>query len=341
LNSGGIGPKTFWDFLRKYKTAGEALKKVRNPCSLRDAERLLANFDGKVLLAIEKSFPQELKSGSHCPPLLFYKGNVSLFQRRKIAIIGARNASINGRSMAELFGRQLSSDFAVVSGLAKGIDTSAHVGALKNNGATIAVLPFSIDNIYPKENEPLYKEIVKKGLVISEVIPQKIPDQGMFPSRNRLIATFAECIIVIEAALKSGTLSTALTALDIGKDIFVVPGSPCDPRYSGSNFLIKNGAPLIENCQDVLSALKKHCNDFSEQYSQTQFFEVRREVTNVKVQKVITALSDVPIPIDLVAKRLMLNVKDVLSIISELEIKKIVAKTSQNEVFLVVPNASI
>ena len=192
INSKGIGSKTFWSLLSKYKTAEESLKYVSNRFNESDAIKILKSFKGKVILASDPNFPKELRRNTSCPPMLFFQGNDKLFCSRKIAIIGSRNSSVNGKSIAYRLGSDLSGYFSIVSGLAKGIDQSAHLGALRNNKNTIAVLPFNFNNIYPKDNIKLFDEIASKGLVITEVPPHKSPDQGMFHARNRIISMMSE-----------------------------------------------------------------------------------------------------------------------------------------------------
>ena len=333
INSKGVGPKTFWSLLKKFKTANDALKQISAPYPRKEAEKILKSLKYEIILASDEQFPKLLRRSSSCPPILYFKGNKNLFSKRKIAIIGARNASITGRSIAKNLASNLSFDFCIVSGLAKGIDTSAHIGALENK-STIAVLPFGLNNVYPKENLKLYEEISKNGLVISEIAPgMNSYEQGMFHARNRIITLLSESIIVIEAAEKSGTMTTAKIALDFGTDVFAVPGSPTDPRNIGSNNLIKNGAILIQSYTDVL----EHMGHFDSSIESKKFSD--NEITNTynidsKKEKILSLLSEVPIAFDQLAFHSGFDIKELLYIISELEMDDKIEKYSTNEIIL-------
>lgn len=338
INSPKIGPKTFWSLLRGYGTAEESLKHIQNRFPQKEAEKILGSFKGKIIIASDNNFPKELRRSTSCPPMLFYYGNENLLKNTKIAIIGARNSSLNGKSMAYQISRDLSNYFTIVSGLARGIDTSAHLGALKNNMNTIAILPFSFNNVYPKENQKLFDQIKEWGLVITEVPPHKNPDQGMFHARNRIISLLSRGMIVIEAALKSGSLATAKIALDIGTEVMAVPGSPTDPRSRGCNLLIKNGAPLIESYLDVLDIIKPDINNNIDNNSQLKFENNEIECSisdsiDIK-EKILSLLSDSPTPIDIIQMTLNIPMKDLLYYISELEIMGAITKCSTNEIVL-------
>ncbi len=333
INSKGIGPKTFWNLLQKFKTANTALKQIQNPYPRKEAEKILKSLKYEIILASDENFPKLLKRSSSCPPMLYFKGNKDLFSKRKIAIIGARNASITGKSIAKNLASNLSFEFCIVSGLAKGIDTSAHLGSLENKSA-IAVLPFGLDNIYPKENLKLYEEISKNGLVISEIPPGiNSYEQGMFYARNRIITLLSDAVIVIEAAEKSGTMATAKMALDFGCEIFVVPGSPADPRNIGSNNLIKNGAILIQDYTDVL----EHLGRF-EKVVKINKFSDNEQVENYNIddkkEKILSLLSEVPVDFDQLAVHSGIDIKNLLYIISELEMEDRIERYSTNEIAL-------
>jgi len=187
--------------------------------------------------------------------VLTMRGHAHLFAHDKlIGMVGARNASANGCA----FARKLATDlgeagYTVVSGLARGIDTHAHRGALAKG--TVAVIGGGIDNIYPPENEALYAEIAESGAILSEMPFGMKPHAHSFPGRNRIIAGMTRGVAVIEASLKSGSLITANYALDYGREVFAVPGSPMDPRCAGTNGLIKQGATMIESVRDIITNL--------------------------------------------------------------------------------------
>lgn len=332
--SKGIGPKTFWAMLKKYGSAEEALKYVKEKFSRDKAIKTLKSINYNVLLADDEKFPVEFKRSSTCPPVLFYQGNLNILKKRKIAIIGARNASIAGTKIARQMASKLSDKFAIVSGLAKGIDANAHLGSLEKteNQSAIAILPFSLENIYPKENEWIYKMIEKNGLLISEVFPYSVPDQGMFQARNRLLSLLSNGIVVVEAGLKSGTMSTVKLALDLGSEIMVVPGSPLDPRYSGSNALIKNGAPLIRDYFDVLEIMDETVN--FEERVEPKKFEFNQNNSSEKTKKVLSAISSVPTSLDVISAQTNIEISELLTIITNLEIEGKIIKYYTNEVVL-------
>ena len=330
INTKGIGPKTFWALMKAYKTASESLKHVENPFSKSMAEKVLKGMNCEVILANDQFFPKSLRRSVSCPPLLFFKGDKSILSKRKIAIIGARNASIAGRNIAKNLASNLSVDFAIVSGLAKGIDSAAHLGALEEDKAAIAIVPFGFDNIYPKENQKLFEEIAEKGLVLSEIHYGKPVDQGMFQARNRIISLIAEGMIVIEAAYKSGSMATASMALDFGCEIMVVPESPADPRNLGSNLLIKNGASLIQNSQDVLEILGRPAKPTPI----IQDIPQKTETQSVQKDEVLALLSETPVSLDELSAHLNLNLRDLLCLISELEISEKICRYPNNEIAL-------
>jgi DNA processing protein len=338
INAKGVAPKTFWAMMRNFKTAKESLKHVSDPFPRALAIKTLKSMDCGVILANEPIFPKLLKRSCSCPPMLFYKGDKSILAKRKIAIIGARNASITGRSIGKNLASNLSREFAIVSGLAKGIDTAVHDGALEapSNKSAIAILPFGFDNIYPKENMKLYDVLAKNALVLTEIPNGRPADHGAFQARNRIIALLSEAIIVIEAAVKSGTMATTKMALDFGCEVLVVPGSPVDPRYFGSNMLIKNGATLIQSHTDVLDALQQYQTNEQQIVECSPNPQVDAVATspNTDSSKVLSMLSDTPVPIDEIAAHTNLPIRALLCIISELEMEGRIVKYATNEIAL-------
>lgn len=199
-------------------------------------------------------YPLALCDMADAPPLFWALGDLSLLQRRAIALVGARNASSLGTRMAKRLAADLAAaGIAVVSGLARGIDTAAHQGALE--GGTIAVQAGGVDVIYPAENAQLAHDIAARGLRVAEMPMGVRPQARHFPARNRIIAGLAQAVVVVEAAAKSGSLITARNALDCGRDVLAVPGHPFDARAWGCNMLIREGATLVRNADDVIEAL--------------------------------------------------------------------------------------
>ncbi len=265
-----IGPVTFFRLLERFGTAKAALdalpemslrgggKRPVKVCPLADAEKLLEDADalGAHLIAWgEPDYPPLLARIEDPPPLITALGHPHLLRKAAVALVGARNASLNGRRFAEKLARGLGAGgFLVVSGLARGIDASAHAGAL--DSGTAAVVGGGVDIVYPKENAELRDQIVERGVLISEADPGTVPQARHFPRRNRLISGMARGVVVVEATAKSGSLITARMALDQNREVFAVPGPPTDPRAAGTNDLIRQGATLTESADDVIQALR-------------------------------------------------------------------------------------
>jgi len=269
IRTQNIGPVTFHRLMAKFGSAAKALDALpdlarkagrsapfraadRSQCEqeLKEAERRGA----RAIAACEDDYPKALKAIPDHPPLLYIRGHASLFEKPAVAIIGARNASGVGRKIARMLAGDLGqAGYVVTSGLARGIDGAAHDAALKTG--TIAVVAGGVDVIYPPEHEDLTERIAQEGAVISECPMGAQPTARDFPKRNRLISGLSRGVVVVEAAAKSGTLLTANFALDQGREVFAVPGSPLDPRCQGANRLIRDGATLVENAQDIIDAL--------------------------------------------------------------------------------------
>ncbi len=262
----GIGPVTYKKLLKLYKTPQSILKNYRpltrseTPYEFQTIsnikEELEAHADfGAYLIHLENPFyPPLLREIVDAPPVLSVKGKVELFHCALIGIVGSRNGSFNGGRMARALAADLGLEgWGIVSGLARGIDTAAHEGSLATG--TVAVLANGIDHIYPPENRALYQEISEEGLLVSESPFGTAPQASLFPRRNRLIAGMSHGVVVVEAAIQSGSLHTARYAMDYGREVLAVPGSPLDPRCRGSNALLKDGASLVESVHDILEAL--------------------------------------------------------------------------------------
>lgn len=269
INTENIGPITFYKLLQKFKSVSNALKHLPQrftpySSSLAQRELELAHKLGiHILTFADDSYPQRLRHIDDAPPILYVKGNIECLNSPKVlAIAGARNASLPGRKLASQIAFDLTnSEVMVVSGLARGIDTSAHKGALyakEQQGQTIAVLGTGVDVIYPKENKQTYDTIAAQGAIVSEFPLGTQPSATNFPRRNRIISGLSDGTLIIEATLHSGSLITAGFALEQGREVYAVPGSPNDARSHGPNKLIKEGATLIESAQDILETLTSH-----------------------------------------------------------------------------------
>lgn len=269
LRSQNVGPATFRTLLAHFGDAGTALAALPElaqrgggrrikACTRADAEAELAAAEAlgaRLIACCETAYPPALKAIAEPPPLLYLLGDAAWLQRPAVAIVGARNASANARRFArELAGELGAAGFVVVSGLARGIDTAAHDGALATG--TVAVVAGGIDHVYPAENQGLYEAICAAGAVLSERPVGLVPQARDFPRRNRLVSGLALGVVVVEAALRSGSLITARFALEQGREVFAVPGSPLDPRARGCNRLIRDGAVLTDSAADVCEILQ-------------------------------------------------------------------------------------
>ena len=204
----------------------------------------------------EPGYPALLRAIADPPPVLFVLGHSNLLSREGVAIVGARNASASGARFARQIAGEIGAQgLNIVSGMARGIDAAAHAGAL--DSGTVAVMAGGVDVIYPKENEALYHDIAATGVVLSEVAMGTQATARHFPRRNRLISGLSLGVVVVEAAMRSGSLITARLAGEQGREVFAVPGSPLDPRAKGSNGLIRQGAALTEGAADVLEGLER------------------------------------------------------------------------------------
>lgn len=211
-----------------------------------------------VVFYSSKKYPQRLKYLDNPPAILYYIGDISITEEDCVAVIGSRVSSSYGRKCAQNFSEVFAThEVCVVSGMAEGIDGCAQNAVLDNGGTTIAVLGGGIDYVYPQTNSHLYDRICKKGLVVSEFPLATQPQKGNFPYRNRLIIGLSDCLVVAEAGLPSGTMSTVDYALEQGKNIYAVPGSISSPTSAGTNYLIKNGCLCAVDPYDVLSEFGK------------------------------------------------------------------------------------
>ena len=269
IRSENVGPVNYRRLLARFGTARAALEALpdlarrggrRRPvkiCPAGDAERELdaVRQAGAATLAIgEPDYPEALAAIEDAPPVITLLGRRALLAGTAVAMVGARNASANGRRLATRLATDLGeAGLTVVSGLARGIDTAAHRGALASG--TVAVLAGGVDMVYPPENRGLADSIREQGLLLSEMPLGTVPQARHFPRRNRLISGLSLGVLVVEAAPRSGSLITARLALEQGREVFAVPGSPLDPRARGCNNLLRQGAVLTEEAEDVLRTL--------------------------------------------------------------------------------------
>ena len=263
------GPVTFRELINHYGGAEQALQALPElsrrggrrqairicPRDLAEAELEAARKIGaRPLFTIEPGYPAALAAVDVPPPLLYVKGNAGHLTRPMVAIVGARNGSAAGQKLARMFAAHLgTAGFVIDSGLARGIDAAAHDAAL--DSGTVAVLAGGIDNVYPPENATLHREIGERGCLVTENPPGFVPRAQDFPRRNRIISGISLGVLIVEAARRSGTLITARMAGEQGREVFAIPGHPLDPRAEGTNALIKSGATMVTEPDDIIGAL--------------------------------------------------------------------------------------
>ena len=263
-----IGPSTFAALLARFPDVREALDaaprlarrggrrelEIATEADAKTELDRLAHLHGRMLACVEAEFPLPLAALDPPPPVISVIGDIAPLRREMVAVVGARNASGLGIKLAGLIAEDLSrAGLVIVSGMARGIDHAAHRAALERG--TIAVLAGGVDVVYPPEHRELYDEISRRGAIISEMPIGMAPLPRHFPRRNRLISGLSRGVVVIEAAERSGSLITAHYAIEQGREVFAVPGSPLDPRAKGANRLIRDGAVLTESADDVLTTL--------------------------------------------------------------------------------------
>ncbi|MFA7431105.1 MAG: DNA-processing protein DprA [Rhodospirillaceae bacterium] len=334
-----VGPVTFFRLLERFGSAANALaalpdlarrggrtkpikicSKARAEAELDDAARLGA----RAVCSGEPDFPALLAATDGAPPLVYVRGHASLFSKPCIGMVGARNASAGARQFARKMAFDLGqAGVTVVSGLARGLDTAAHEGALDTG--TVAVVAGGVDIIYPPENAGLYHRIAEVGAVVSEMPPGTEPQARHFPRRNRIISGISAGVVVVEATARSGSLITARYAAEQGREVFAVPGSPMDARAAGPNGLIKDGAVLTQSAGDILDMLDDLLRrPFREPPGggfdgpaplvpdDSTLARARREVTQ--------ALGPIPVTVDEIIRQCQLSPSVVSMILLELEL---------------------
>ncbi|UJF35332.1 DNA-processing protein DprA [Paenibacillus hexagrammi] len=250
----------------------------------------------QFLTIVDEMYPAILKEIAQPPWILYYKGDPAYLQMRSIGIVGTRMPTPYGKKIASQLAAQLSkAGFGVVSGLARGIDSHAHLGALQGSAKTVAVLGCGINQIYPRENAPLYKQIEQEGIIVSEYPIDTKMHPGMFPQRNRIIAGLSLGVVVVEAAADSGSLITANFAVDESRDVFAVPGPITSLQSQGVYELLRKGARIVTRVEDIL-------HDYHYLLSESEKSALHRtqasaELTNEEAE-IARMLSDVPVTID-------------------------------------------
>ena len=347
-----VGPITFYQLIDRFGSASQALnalpelaknggrKKPLIACSATEAQReydSLKKRGGELLTVLDADYPLALSTTDDAPPVISILGNPKLLNKSCIAIVGARNASLNGRKFAQKIATDLGArGHIIVSGLARGIDTSAHTGSL--NTGTIAVVAGGIDVVYPEENQKLYEDIIEHGAIIAESKWGQQPFAQSFPRRNRIVSGMSRGVIVVEATLRSGSLITARLAGEQGREVYAVPGSPLDPRADGPNHLIREGATLIRSADDVIEGLLDFAGtpkSLPQKSAPTLpgLAENRHEFSGPTLQAdILNHLSHTPVSVDELIRVCHVTISGLQSALLELELAGTVKRLPGNRI---------
>lgn len=360
IRSENVGPVTFRDLISHFGSAGDALQMLpelmrrgggNRPirvATLEDAERemeLVHKIGARLVGMGEPDYPPYLRHYEASPPLVAIKGDAGVFHAPPVAIVGARNSSAVGNRFTHRLVRELgTAGFGIVSGLARGIDAAAHEASLETG--TVAVLAGGLDKPYPPENMHLYNAIPEKGgVLISEMPMGWEPRARDFPRRNRIIAGIALGLVVIEAADRSGSLISARLAGEMGRLLFAVPGSPLDPRSAGTNRLLKNGAILVTEANDIVEALTPLISEAAQGRlplnPSDNVLDDEAAASPMPIlgetdrERIIEALSPVPTDPDMLIRHTGLHPSQVLLVLLELDLAGRIARHSGGAVSLV------
>lgn len=353
IRTRNVGPHLFFELIERFGTATAALDALpelsqraggRRKFAIPHPDSVIAELEalntaGGIAIALcEPAYPERLAAIADPPPVLFLRGDPAILSRPTVAIVGARNASANGRRFAEDIAGQLGeAGFVVVSGLARGIDGAAHTGALETG--TVAAIAGGIDVVYPPEHEDLQNRIAAAGALVCEQPVGTRPTARHFPARNRLISGLSQGILVVEAALRSGSLITSRLALEQGRDVFAVPGSPRDPRCRGTNDLIRQGAVLTESAADIISALSEQMLTpipLSPRVIEAQPVETTPETEpETAHEKIVELLGATPTGVDELVRECHMSAASVQSTLLELELAGRIERHPGNRISLV------
>ncbi|KAA8391153.1 DNA-protecting protein DprA [Acetobacter tropicalis] len=386
-----VGPRTWRRLVERYQTPEAALDALphlpaRNgrtqlippsPAHIEAEIDATLKIGGQFLTLLDATYSPLLRACPDAPPVISVLGDASCLNKPGVGLVGARNASAHGVRLAESLATELAeAGLVVISGLARGIDRAAHMGALHRHGLTIAAIAGGLDCPYPRENAALHAEIAEKGVLVTEAPLGTTPTARHFPRRNRLIAGLGLGCVVVEAASHSGTLITARLVVDYGRELFAVPGSPLDSRCRGSNNLLRQGAILTESVADILPNLpaipacpEKNPPLFPTQPDPVQEGSVKKGSTaqkqnksaiqsafslplpapaersggapvspeNVR-EKVLDLLSFTPIPVDDLVRHCQFSASTVLTVLTELELSGCVDSLPGGRIVLAAPH---
>ncbi len=285
---------------------------------------LLKEIGGKIITLNNEIYPQRLKEIYDPPPILYMRGDLKKEDELAVAIVGSRKTSPYGRWVTEKISQELASQgITIISGMARGIDSVAHLGALSAEGRTIAVLGCGVDRVYPSENRGLFKRIIDHGAVLSEFPMGSPPEASHFPKRNRIISGLSIGVVVVEASEESGSLITAHYALEQGREVFAVPGNIGTRGSRGTHLLIRQGAKLVESSEDILEEILPQWKREKERVGETE--SPGPELTQEE-QQIYRQMGENPLPIDTIIRESGLDPGKVSSLLLNLELKGLIVQ---------------
>ena len=312
------------------RSTASAIREQNDPDKARKSAARIVQLGWRVTFLKDSDFPPLLKRIGDPPPVLFSEGDLLTPDDKLVAIVGTRHASEGGRRYTHaLAGKLAEAGLIVVSGMAEGIDAAAHKGALDAGGRTVAVWGTPLNLVYPPSNRELAERIKEKGLVYSEYLPEDQPSPSNFPERNRIVSGLSEAVIVIEAGRKSGALITAHYCIEQGRELFAVPGPPYSPRSIGCNQLIKEGARLLTDIDDLFNELPRLC-------SAVTAGKLKQTIDLTDTERtLVDMLAQGPLQIDQIARESGLPVAAILEYLLALELKGVVEELSGKRFALV------
>jgi DNA processing protein len=333
IRSANIGPVTYRQLITRFGNAAQAIAAIpmlaargggrapvlADPRLIEREMGSVAQLGARYLFLGDADYPPLLAEIDSAPPVLIVRGDTGLLRRTGIAMVGARNASAAAIRFARMLAHELAGEeAAIISGLARGIDTAAHQGSIE--GGTIGVIASGIDMVFPPENADLQERVACEGLLITEYPPGTEPLARHFPQRNRIIAGLALGTVVVEAAPKSGSLITARLAGEMGREVMAVPGSPLDPRAQGCNALIREGATLVQSAADVLEQIRPIDPRMLRSPGSSYVGEPPEDANDADRRAVIDLLGPVPVPVDELIRQVGLSPAIVQTVLLELEL---------------------
>ncbi|MFT5523253.1 MAG: DNA processing protein [Pirellulaceae bacterium] len=349
----GVGPRIYSELIHRFETPTNVLNaklsdlqsitgiggKLSHRIALAHQQidvdkelKICRDNDVEVLFLNDAHYPKTLRDIPDPPVVLFLKGTIEPTDCLAIAIVGSRRASTYGRTQANRLARELcNAGFAVVSGLARGIDSAAHHSAIQQNGRTIAVLGSGVLNIYPPEHNELANDVCQNGCLISESPPLRQPFSGAFPQRNRIITGLSLGVVVVEASARSGALISARHALEQGKEVFAVPGRVDSNESKGCHQLLRDGAKLVESIDDILEELGPLAHATTKENGDVILHPVELQLNEIE-NNVLMQIDVEPTSIDDICHKSEMPIHQVLATVSVLEMKHLVQRLSGNYV---------